>query len=244
MSTEQRSFLARNRRPWGVDGVFSTEWEAMYQKGAQASVWPWSDLVSYVMRYGRPKGARFKILELGFGAGANIPFLLSLGAEYFGTEGSSTAVGRAIERFGNPKFHVACCDFTSEIPFDGPFDLVVDRSSLTHNGTISIQTCLRTLAGAMSPGAKFIGIDWFSTDHSDFPQGIEKEDYFTRAGFPGGQFHGVGCVHFSTKQHLSDLFANAGMELTVLEHKLNRAEIPDSGHTFASWNLVAEKRHE
>lgn len=200
--------------------------------------------MSYVMRYAPPQGPSFKVLELGFGAGANIPFLLSLGVEYFGTEGSATAVERVVKRFEDPRFRAVCCDFTSEIPFPGPFDLVVDRSSLTHNGTVAIQTCLKTLAGVMRPGAKFIGIDWFSTDHSDFPRGVEKEDYFTRGDFPSGQFHEVGWVHFSTKQHLSELFASAEMNLTVLEHKSNRSEMPGRGHTFASWNLVAERRHE
>ena len=53
---------------------FSAEWEKQYQKNQQMSIWPWSDLISYVMRYTKIN-ASYKVLEIGCGAGANIPFL-------------------------------------------------------------------------------------------------------------------------------------------------------------------------
>ena len=97
--------------------AFSTEWERVYAKGSQNSIWPWSDVVSYVMRYARPDREPYRVLELGFGAGANISFFLSIGAHYHGTEGSDTAVERIRRRFeGAANFQVACCDFTQTIP--------------------------------------------------------------------------------------------------------------------------------
>jgi hypothetical protein len=65
---------------------FSKEWESIYQEGKQLTVWPMSDLVSYVMRHAKPSGKQFRVLEIGCGAGANIPFFLSLGVEYFGVQ--------------------------------------------------------------------------------------------------------------------------------------------------------------
>jgi len=55
--------------------VFSKEWEICYREKKQMSLWPWSDLISYVMRYCKPTSNYFNVLELGCGAGANIPFL-------------------------------------------------------------------------------------------------------------------------------------------------------------------------
>jgi SAM-dependent methyltransferase len=222
---------------------FSTEWEQIYQRGAQNSIWPWSDLVSYVMRYARPDRQPFRVLELGFGAGANIAFFLSIGADYCGTEGSATAAQRVRERFaGAENFRAACCDFTREIPFEGPFDLVVDRSSLTHNGTSAIVECLRRLAPMLRPGGKFIGIDWFSTANGDFLTGEELEDHFTRTRFPAGQFRDVGTVHFSDEAHLRDLSGRAGLEIVRLEHKQSDTAHPGGEPRMAWWNWVAIKR--
>ncbi len=86
---------------------FSAEWEKIYRQGMQNSIWPWSDLVSYVMRYARPTDGACKVLELGFGAGANIGFFSSLGVEYYGTEGSESAVERVGKRFENQAGHFA-----------------------------------------------------------------------------------------------------------------------------------------
>ena len=51
---------------------FSIEWDQRYKENLQMSIWPWSDLVSAVMRLRLPASTR--VLELGCGAGANIPF--------------------------------------------------------------------------------------------------------------------------------------------------------------------------
>jgi SAM-dependent methyltransferase len=222
---------------------FSPEWEAVYSQGMQNSIWPWSDLVSYVMRYARPEGTSRRVLELGFGAGANVAFFSSLGFEYFGTEGSQSAVNRVSRRFADrPGIALACCDFTRSIPFDGPFDLVVDRSSLTHNSTPAIRECLRAVGTRMKRGAKFIGIDWFSTENPQFLAGRESGDYHTRCGFASGQFKDVGIVHFSDEGHLVDLFTTSGFEMQRLEHKCNQVLMPKEGDRMAWWNFVAVKQ--
>ena len=221
---------------------FSSEWEQIYSQGMQNSIWPWSDLVSYVMRYARPHGGSCKVLELGFGAGANIAFFASLGVDYFGTEGSESAVRRVARRFENqPRISLVCCDFTRTIPFDGPFDLIVDRSSLTHNSTAAIGACLRLVAARMGPGARFIGIDWFSTDNSQFLAGADMGDYHTRSGFESGQFKDIGIVHFFDEEHLMDLISGAGLKIERLEHKHSEFALPKGADRMAWWNFVAVK---
>lgn len=216
---------------------FSTEWDSLYRANDQISIWPWSDLVSYVKRYAAPKSASYKVLELGCGAGANVPFFRHLGVDYYAIEGSEFIVRKVWETFPDYRSRIVTGDFTETIPFDGPFDLVVDRASLTHATTAGIRNALKMIRVRLNPGGKFIGIDWFSTLHSDSRQGSRGEDDYTRTDIREGQFTGVGSVHFSDREHLVDLFAS--YQIQVLEHKVVRKEIPRDDHVFASWNLVA-----
>jgi SAM-dependent methyltransferase len=223
--------------------TFSSEWNELYARGAQNSVWPWSDLVSYVMRYSRPDRRPFRVLELGFGAGANIQFLLSIGADYYGIEGSAEAVGRVRERFRDSQnMTLACGDFTKEIPFEGPFDLVIDRSSVTHNAVESIRRCIALVHARLRPGGKFMGIDWFSTANSDFLKGKNDGDYYSRLEFAQGQFKGVGRVHFADTQHLKRLLTSVGFDIERLEHKVVETAVPADAGLMAWWNFVVVKQ--
>lgn len=218
---------------------FSKEWDGIYRSNAQINEWPFSDLVSYVMRYARPSGKGNRVLELGCGSGPNIPFFKSLGVEYFGIEGSGAVVERVLKKRPELKGFIEAGDFTRSIPFSGKFDLVVDRSSVTHNSTADIRNTLKLVAERLAPGGRFIGIDWFSTSHSDYRNGVMADDEFTRCGYKEGQFVSVGRVHFSSKEHLQDLFSSFIIE--TLEHKVITKEIPDDHHVYALWNLVAKK---
>ena len=194
------------------------------------------------MRYAQPDRNPYRVLELGFGAGANVQFFLSIGASYFGLEGSAVAVDKVHDRFaGASGMTLACGDFTQHIPFEGLFDLVVDRSSITHNRTSSIQKCLSLIHASMRSGAKFIGIDWFSTVNADFLSGREAGDYYTRAGFTVGQFKDVGAVHFSDERHLESLLTTAGFRIDRLEHKKIEISVPSGSGAMGWWNFVVVK---
>ena len=81
---------------------FSRQWDDKYQDNTHLSIWPWTDLVSLVMR-NKPQKRNFKVLELGCGAGANIPLFVSLEADYFTVEGSKTIVDKLHQRFPHLK---------------------------------------------------------------------------------------------------------------------------------------------
>jgi len=218
------------------------EWNSLYSEGKHLSIWPWSDLVSYVRRYATiSNGKKIKILELGCGAGANIPFLTSLNAEYYGIDGSNYIIKKLKKQYPKLKNRLISLDFTKKIPYKQQFDIVVDRASLTHNTTYAIKKCLNLVHSKMKPGGIHIGIDWFSTLHSDYTIGkfIKKNDLFTKTGFLSGQFIGVGKVHFSDKKHLLDLFKK--YNINILEQKIIKSEIPKSNQVFSSWNLLATK---
>lgn len=218
---------------------FSEEWDACYKQNTHMNRWPWTDLVSCTLRYARPRQAGGRVLELGCGNGNNIGFLQSVfeAGEYCGVDGSEHIVKRL--RDAQPDLDVKCADFTHTIPFSGQFDLIVDRAAMTHNTTQAIRNGLDLVYNKLRPGGKFIGIDLFSTEHSEYGRGSPGDDIFTRTGYTEGCFALVGRVHFWDSQHIGDLFSR--FEIIMLEHRLVRREIPDDGFVLATWNLVAQK---
>ena len=219
--------------------TFSTEWDVRYSENTHLSVWPLSDMVSYFHRYAKPFSQATKVLEIGFGAGANIPFFGALQVDYSGIEGSQNICAKVLQFYPELKNKLYVGDFIS-FEFPVKYDVIIDRASMTHNSTAAIRRGLRHLADNLNVGGKYIGIDWFSTEHSDYSLG-DAVDEFTRSNIAYGQFVSLGNVNFSTREHILELFAEAGLRLIKLELKKTASEIPSTGHLFASWNLVAEK---
>jgi SAM-dependent methyltransferase len=221
--------------------AYGNEWEKLYAAGEQQSLWPWSSVVSHVFRYTKPNGPDFRVLELGCGPGANVPFFRSLDVDYRAIDGSESAVNTVLERFPELADKIAVADFTDDIPFEGPFDLIIERAALAHNDTHSIRQCLRLIEGKLSPKGVFIGLDWFATSHSEFPGGRDGSDRFTRTGFgeESLNFANVGTVHFSDRDHLEDLFADFKIESLHLNKK--EQVYPGNDHILATWNIVAAK---
>jgi SAM-dependent methyltransferase len=221
--------------------MFSKEWEDIFKANTHISVWPWSDLVSYVSRHARPPEQFRRVLELGCGSGANLPFFLKKQCEYHAVEGSRSAVTRIHEIYPSLKDFVRCDDFTRNIPFAGPFDLVVDRAATAHNATGAIAATLGMVAGRLRAGGKFIGIDWFSTAHEGARRGTAV-DAHTRRDILGGSLDGLGEVHFFDRGHLVEMLEGAGFAIERLEHKCNDVYLPAAEGTLAWWNFVAVKK--
>ena len=120
------------------------------------------------------------------------------------------------------------------------FDLIVDRASLTHNSIMDIKNCLQLIHKKLKTNGKFIGIDWFSTNHFEYKNGNKTDDPFTKNNFKTGQFKKIGNVHFSNKKHLLNLFENFKIE--ILDEKIIKRKIPNQKENIASWNIVARKK--
>ncbi len=219
---------------------FSEEWEQIYISGAHNVLWPWSELISLVHRTKMlsQKPKNLNVLELGCGTGPNIPFFLSLGMNYYGIEGSTSAIDFIRSKFPSLKSQIVPGDFTLEIPLDVTFDLIVDRASVSHNDTLSIKNCLKICKEKLAPGSLFIGLDWFSTQHSEYHNSDCKQiDAHTKI-FHSGYFNNIGKVHFSDQEHLFELFKPFSFQF--LTHKQETNIIPKNSWNPASWRFVVE----
>lgn len=231
---------------------FSIEWEKTYQTGAHNSVWPWSEVVSLTNRYFKGDKSGLRVLELGCGAGANIPFFAAIGAEYCGIEGSATEVAKLQERYECDRGTGKCArgenclitvlsgDFTEYLPFEGEFDLILDRGSVTHNSTADIRKTIALSYEKLRKGGYYFGLDWFSTNFGVFSDPEEVYDVIddhTRV-FHSGYFEGLGNVHFSDADHIQELFRQ--MTMIELYEKINTYAIPKD-KKIAYWSFVAQK---
>ncbi len=219
---------------------FPTIWEDIYRNNTHLSIWPWSDMVSYVMRYARPTGPAFRVLEIGVGAGANVPFFRSLNTDYYAVDGSATIIAKLQERFSDIAGNFRVADFSKDLVVEGMFDLIVDRGAMTSNTETSIRACLKLVHQKLKPGGKFISIDMYSSQHSDYALGTMLEDIYTKTDLEEGQLRGVGPIHFSDEAHMKSLFQD--FEIEIMEHKIVQRLIPENSHRFASFNTICRKR--
>lgn len=214
----------------------AAEWESLYSNNRHVSVWPWTDVVSLTMRHFKPSGPEFRVLELGCGAGANIPFFRSLGVDYWAIEGSQSAIERLRQNYPDLAGKLMVGDFTQRIDPQGKFDMILDRGSLTHNQTSCLRKALKLIHRHLEPKGKLLCVDFFSTAFDEYREGDAGEDEYTRTNFSGGRLAGTGVAHFADEAHLLELFADFRIEL--LEHKTVAQRFPKPA-TFAAWNLIA-----
>lgn len=191
---------------------FSKEWDKVYENKNSGSFWPWSDLISLYYKINSDLPNKSKVLELGFGKGANIPFFIKNNINYFGVEGSKNAFNQTIDNYPGIKNKLFNYDFTHELyKLNCKFDLVFDRASISHNNKLDISKIILQISKILNDQGYFIGIDWFSDEHYEFGQGFEIDDKMTKLFHKDSYFGGFGKVHFvnevSLREYFGDIFS-------------------------------------
>ena len=121
------------------------EWDEIYKSRKQICRWPFSDLVSLVLRNRHRLPARPSVLEMGCGSGPNIPFFLENNFDYYAIEGANSIVEELKGNYPAIRDNIVCGDFSKPISFKRKFDLVFDRAAITHNTTDDIKDIVRTI---------------------------------------------------------------------------------------------------
>lgn len=222
---------------------FSENWEQSYSNNQQMSRWPWDDLITIFYRLGFGR-VHPRVLELGCGSGANIPFFKSLGLDYSAVDGSKTIIEALQKTYPEYASTLAVADFTRAIPFEGPFDLIFDRAGLTCNSLASVKRAIMSAMELLRSGGTYIGIHWYSSQSSWAQQGRESAgETNTREGFLSGPFKGIEPVHFFSREEIQELFS--GHNFIWLEHVERESFIHYSGDhntKLSMWNFAVQKR--
>ena len=107
-------------------------WDKLYNQKKHISVWPWTSVISLVNLFFKKKRKSIKVLEVGCGVGANIPFFNNRNFDYYGFDASKVAINYLKKKFPKLKNNLFVLDIEKKsIPVKN-FDLVVDRGCLIH----------------------------------------------------------------------------------------------------------------
>ena len=98
------------------------------------------DLVAACVAAAEAEGRHYTrtVLEIGFGAGANIPFFRAIKVDYSGIEGSPTIRETVARNYPELAGKLYVGDFLS-YGFPERYGIIVDRASMTHNSTSAIR---------------------------------------------------------------------------------------------------------
>lgn len=226
----------------------SFEWEKVYEGGLQNNSFPWSDLVSLYHQYKSElltNRTSIKVVEFGSGTCNNYPLFKNIGADYWGIESSETAVSESVRKFPELDGKLIKCSF-HETPLEiTDIDYVIDRGSITCNSSAYIRNLVGEIYSRLTPGGLFIGVDWFSDKHSEYPNG---QNYFgdplTKHNFLSGYFQNLGITHFTNEIDLRHSLKS--FQLLHLSEKI--VDVLESTithkNTFASWSFVARKPND
>lgn len=219
---------------------FSIQWDEQYKDNQHMSIWPWSTLVSLAMRMTDLKKGHdeFAVMEVGCGAGANIPFFAAYTKTIYALEGSEFIVSKLKERFPQIADNIIAGDFTKAWPVNKTFDLIVDRGASTHNTTAALKDYLKQAHQHLKDDGVMIITDWFSTEHACFNYGEATEDKYTKSHYDTGPFANLGNVHYFDRELITELITD--FELLHLDHLTSQVDGEDGAH--ACWNLVLKKR--
>ena len=160
---------------------FSKDWNKLYFNKTNLSIWPWSEVISlYFNNFSSKNKKKIKILELGCGAGANIPLFTKLNVDYYGIDGSKIVINFLKKKYPKLKNNLFVDDFTKKIPINKKFDLIIDRAAITCNKRSSIIKSITNLQQKLNKKGLFFGIDWYSSLSTDFKKGVIDEDKNTK----------------------------------------------------------------
>lgn len=222
--------------------MIDKSWDKIYRSGNQHSQWPWTDLISLIYKYYLStikKKRKLKVLELGCGFGANIPFFKKIGFEYYAFEQSKIAITSILKRYPDLKKNIKHQDFTTDKFENKKFDFVIDRGSMMHNSTSSIKKGILFSKQSLKRDGYYFCIDWFTKKHPDYLNGDIQEDKYTLKNFKKGQFKNYdGIIHFADKKIIRKLFS--GWKIVEMNEKRKYNSLKDK-IISSSWMFVAKK---
>lgn len=220
--------------------TFDQTWEDRYKNNpGYRNRYPWSSVVSFVMREAPRDRPRHEvaILEIGCGTGNNLWFCAREGFAVAGVDGSSTAIEWARGRFAEENLNgdLRVADFTS-LPFpDSAFDLCIDHAALSHTTVDGAARAVAEVHRVLRLGGRFL-FNPYSDRCTSFYRSPDPDG--TVRDIRVGSITGGSVARFYSLQDVRDLFDDA-WTVQSLRHLEETDMVQRDVH--AEWLVIAEK---
>jgi SAM-dependent methyltransferase len=188
-------------------------WERSVYGGGTFVRCPYDQVATFVFR-NAPKKSRHEtsILEVGCGPGNNLWFLNQEGFSCSGFDAVPAAIDYAKTRCGSA-VELKVAEFP-EVPFEGPFDLVIERAALSY---VPYEVAKKTIANirrVLAPGGRFL--------FTPYAEQVET----------------LGFCSYYTEPMIEGLLHD--WKILRLEH-VRTYDVPTSRVTTAEWRIWAQK---
>jgi len=225
---------------------FDKNWEeSVYKKGRQLNLYPYDLMVSIVARkffhLEKQERKKIKVLDLGCGAGNNAKFLAESGFDFYGIDGSESALSfcQNIFKKNNLRGNFLLGDFLN-LPYNNNFfDLIIDRESLYANRYQDIEKIIRQVYEKLKPGGYFISFA-FAFSHPDKKFG-KKLEINTYEDFTEGSFYKTGKAHFTTVKEIVKLFSQFKIENIKMHSLRELYKKAEKSMEFDEYIIISKK---
>lgn len=216
-------------------------WEEIFSK-REWGEYPPEDLIRFVKH--NSKGARRRILEIGCGPGANLPFLAKEAKLLCGLDFSRTAISIANQKMArlsdlDPSMIDLRCGDISALPWgDSTFDMVVDVFALYANPAATISQALREVARVLCAGGLMYSKVWSASNVDHYKLGHPDLEKGTFSNSQAGPCANMGISHYFEIDEIKELWHDAGFEILDI-YQLNVCSVY-SGFIWEEYQISAK----
>lgn len=188
----------------------NSSWDPIWERVFSEQPWgkyPGESLIRFIARnFYKLKRSEVKILEVGFGTGANIWYLAKEKFDAYGIEGSETGVKLAHERLHEEglKATLVVGDIIN-LPYEGNFfDAVIDNECIYSNSIVNSHLIFKEINRVLKPQGKFYSRTFSTSQFIGKNYNILAENEYTN--IKEGPMAGKGFVRLTPKEEVPAIY--------------------------------------